>query len=181
MLEIMPIAIALALDAFGVALGISCGNKLDKIERGNLILSFGSFQFLFVLLGALFGSYIDGNYFNISGYISGVVILLLGLLLLKEGHEDDEACVYTKLDLITYVILGVSVSIDALGIGFSVLYNLSLKLILLRATVIGLVACLLTFVSFVISNYIKSFMVIEKYADYLGGVILIIFGLKMIL
>ncbi|GAB6098416.1 manganese efflux pump MntP family protein [Halanaerocella petrolearia] len=180
MLGIIPIAIALALDAFGVALGIGCGSKISSKERFGLIFSFGLFQFLFSFTGAIVGNYIDSNLFNISSSVSGIIILLLGLLLLKEGYENDETCLYRKIELATYIILGVSVSIDALGVGFSILYNLNISAIIAKTIVIGLICSILTFISFVIVNYIKNFMIVEKYADYLGGLILVVFGLKMI-
>lgn len=176
MISVIPIAIALALDAFGVALGIGCGSQIKSQEKLGLIFSFGLFQFLFSLLGAIVGNYIDSHFFSISGYVSGLIILLLGLFLIKEGYQQEETYIYHNLTFMTYIILGVSVSIDALGVGFSVLYNLNLVTIISKTIVIGVVTSLLTFSSLVIANYIKNFSLVEKYADYLGGIILVVLG-----
>ncbi len=180
MANIIVIALALALDAAGVSLGLGCSSDLNKREKGFIIIFFGFFQFLFLLLGSLLGNYIDNNIFKISNYLSGIVILFLGLLLLKEGYENQESD-YKELSLWTYVILGISVSIDALGVGFSVLYNMTMIEIINSSVVVGLIASLLTFVSISVVEYIKDIELVEKYADYFGGVILVIFGLKMLI
>ncbi|MFO7819248.1 MAG: manganese efflux pump [Halanaerobacter sp.] len=181
MLNILLIAVALALDAFGVALGVGCGTDLKAKEKFGIIFSFAFFQFFFALLGAGLGNYINKNIFNITGYISGLVIFLIGLLLIREGYKDDEVCIYCNLKLWTYIVLGISVSIDALGVGFSVLYNLNLSTIFSGTLIIGLVTSILTLLAFVLTNYIKNFMIVEKYADYIGGIVLILFALKMII
>ena len=179
MMQTVLIAVALALDAFGVALGLGCSQRLKMREKASIILSFGVFQFLFSFIGAVLGNYINSNFFNITGVVSGVIILLLGILLLKEGFEHKEEDERKNFSLWTYVLLGISVSIDALGVGFSVLYKLNIAEIAWNAVIIGVIASGLTTVSFVVSNYIRNFSIVEKYADYLGGIILIIFGLKM--
>jgi putative Mn2+ efflux pump MntP len=179
--RILVISLALALDAFGVSLGLGCGSELKKKEKLGIVFSFGFFQFFFAFLGAVVGNYIDANFFTITGYMSGIVILFLGILLFREGYKKEEECIYTNLTFWTYVVLGISVSIDALGVGFSILYNFGLKLISGQAIIIGIITAGLTILSFIVVRYIKRFAIVEKYADYIGGTILIIFGLKMIL
>lgn len=181
MTNILLIALALALDAFGVALGLGCGNRLSLEQKTKLIFSFGFFQFLFVLVGALLGSYIDANFFSISDYLSGVIILVLGFFLLKEGYENDEACSTINLSNWMYIVLGIGVSIDALGVGFSVFYKLDYLSIFYDSIIVGVIALSLTLLSLTIVEYIKCFSFIRKYADYLGGLILVIFGIKMMM
>jgi putative Mn2+ efflux pump MntP len=78
-----------------------------------------------------------------------------------------------------YLILGVSVSIDAMVVGFTVLNNIT-KVMLLKDTLfIGAVTLAMVTIAFLISKYLKKIEVVGKYADYIGGIILIIFGLKM--
>lgn len=80
-----------------------------------------------------------------------------------------------------YIILGISVSIDAVVIGFTVLNKISSSLIIFSDTIyIGIVTFIFSAVGFFIARYLKRIQLIEKYADYLGGIILIAFGLKMI-
>ncbi|WP_018248644.1 manganese efflux pump MntP [Orenia marismortui] len=181
MTNIIFIAVALALDAFAVALGLGCGNQLRAKEKFLIVLSFGFFQGLFAIIGAQLGNYINSNLFDFGNYIGGIIILIIGILFLKEGYESDDACVYMDFSPWTYIILGISVSIDALGIGFSVLYNLSIIPILSNGTTIAVITAILTALSLMIVKYIKNFGIVERYANYLGGAILVIFGLNMLM
>lgn len=177
----MFIGFALALDAFGVSLGLGCGNRLVLKQKIAIIFSFGFFQFFLAWLGAEIGFFVSNNFFKISNQFSGIIILFIGLFLLKEGYEKEESCTYVSFSLLTYIIMGVSVSIDALGVGFSLLFKLSEIKIFLNSLVVGLITSLLTMISFILVHYIKSFKTVEKYADYIGGIILVIFGLNMII
>jgi putative Mn2+ efflux pump MntP len=81
-----------------------------------------------------------------------------------------------------YLILGISVSIDAAVVGFTVLNNINRGFILFEATVfIGLITLIMCIIAFLIAKYLRKIHIISKYADYVGGIILIVFGLKMIL
>ena len=171
-------ALALALDAAGVTMAIGCGTKTNLKEKFKVVFSFGFFQFFFALTGGLAGNYIDQNFFTISNYFSGSVIFLLGIFLIREGYKNGEECIYRQLSFWTVVVLGVSVSIDALGAGFSLLFSLDYSLILQDSLIIGLIASIITAAAFKIVNYIKHIALVEKYADYVGGFILLLIGIN---
>ncbi len=180
-INIYLIALALALDAFGVSMGIACGTKTSAEDRIKIIFSFGFFQFLFAFSGSLLGHFINQNFFKISDFLSGSVILILGILFFYEGFKGDEECIYKNLTLITISILGISVSIDALGAGFSLFYDLTAVVMLQKSLIIGIVASAMTAAAFKLIEYVKHILLIEKYADFIGGAILIIMGLNMII
>ena len=177
-INILLVALALALDAAGVTMAIGCGTRTNLKEKFKVIFSFGFFQFLFALIGGVMGNYIDQNFFSISNYFSGAVIFMLGILLIKEGYKNKEECIYRKLNFWTVVILGISVSIDALGAGFSLLFKLNYSLILQNSLIIGIVAAITTAAAFKIVIFIKHISLVEKYADYVGGLILILIGIN---
>ncbi|MFN2364453.1 MAG: manganese efflux pump MntP family protein [Halarsenatibacteraceae bacterium] len=179
-LSIIVLGIALSLDAFGVALGLGCGTKLSLKEESSLIFSFGFFQFFFALTGALIGNFINSNIIQITATFSGFIILILGIYLINEGRQIEEECIYYNLSLVKYIALGIGVSIDALGVGFSTLYAQEINALILNSIIIGLITTTLTFFSFKTVTYIKNFKIVEKYSDYIGGVILVLFGLTMI-
>ncbi|MGM0548180.1 manganese efflux pump [Halanaerobium praevalens] len=170
----------MAFDAAGVTMAIGCGTKTNLKEKLEIIFSFGFFQFAFALFGGIIGNYIDANFFRISNYFSGTIIIFLGFILLREGYKNGEECIYRKLNFWTLIVLGISVSIDALGAGFSLLFKLNYLLILKDSFIIGLIAALMTFAAFKIINYIKCIALVEKYADYLGGIILILIGINIL-
>lgn len=180
-MDIILIAIALSLDASGVSMGIACGTRLKIKDRISLIFSFGFFQFLLAFTGALLGNFINFKIIKISDFFSGLIILIIGIFLFNEGFKKEEKCIYRRLTLLSIVVLGISVSIDALGVGFSVFYNDLLINMFFNSLIIGVFASLFTFLSLSIIKYLKRIIIIEKYADFIAGVILIIFGINMIL
>jgi putative Mn2+ efflux pump MntP len=180
-INILLVALALALDAAGVTMAIGCGTQTNLKEKFKIIFSFGFFQFLFALIGGLAGNYIDTNFFTISNYFSGAVIFLLGIFLIREGYKNGEECIYRRLSFWTVVVLGVSVSIDALGAGFSLLFSLDYLMIFQDSLIIGLIASVITAAAFKIVIYIKHIALVEKYADYVGGFILLIIGINTFL
>lgn len=180
-MKIFLIAIALSLDASGVSMGIACGTKLNIRNSISLIISFGFFQFFLALLGGLLGDFINTQIIKISDVMSGFIILIIGIILFREGFKKEEECIYRRLDILSVILLGISVSIDALGVGFSVFYQEMIFNMLYKSIIIGLVASLFTLLSLVIIRYLKKIIIIERYADFIAGVILIIFGINMIL
>lgn len=173
------IALALSLDAFGVMLCIGLNKRLPIRNKFLFILSFGFFQFLFSYLGAYAGLFFNVYIVAVPKIVGGVIIALVGLLMVKEGMEKDDCKVLNDRKM--YYILGISVSIDAAVIGFTVLNNISNHMnTFLQTIFIGLITLIMCTLSLLISKYLRKIDLIAKYADYLGGVILIIFGIKMI-
>lgn len=177
--SLLLIAIALSLDAFGVALSIGLNPIVKPINKLIFCLSFGFFQFLFSFVGSFAGFYFTTYIAAVPGVIGGVIIGMVGVLMVKEGMEEKEECLLFTSKM--YIILGASVSIDALVIGFTAFGGIHSNLIILLYTMaIGIVTFVISCTAFIISKYLKRISVIARYADYIGGIILIIFGLKMI-
>lgn len=173
------ISVALSLDAFGVALSIGITGGVKKENKILFALSFGFFQFLFSLIGAIAGNLFTTYIISIPKIIGGAIVAIVGILMLKEGIEKKEEKLLVSGKL--YLILGISVSIDALIIGFTLLNQVKgIFLTTIDCITIGLVALSFSLLAFIISKYLKRISVVESYADYLGGIILILFGLKMI-
>lgn len=170
------IAVALALDAFGVALSIGLNKKVTNKMKVIFVLSFGGFQFLLSFLGSISGNIFTSLVTDIPNVVGGIIILIVGALMFRSGPEED--FVITKM---IFLILGISVSIDALVVGFTVFgsgYTLTLQFY--YTLIIGMVTVLLTTIAFFIAKKLSKIEIIEKYSEYLGGIILILFGLKMI-
>lgn len=175
---ILIIALALSLDAFGVALSIGLNCEVKTINKACFCLSFGFFQFLFAFLGAFAGVIFNTYIASIPSLIGGIVIAIVGALMIKEGMEEKEECILLKPQM--YAVLGISVSIDALVVGFTALNTLSTSLMLPYTILIGVITFILCIMAFILSKFLHKIQFICKYADYIGGVILILFGLKMI-
>lgn len=175
------IALALSLDAFGVALAIGFSNNINIKNKLIFILSFGFFQFLFSFLGSYIGILFNKYITSVPEIIGGALIIIVGSMMLKEGFEKKKnESILIKPEM--FVILGVSVSIDAAVIGFTIFNSIANNLIILKYTLfIGIVTLIMSSVAFLIAKILKRIEVLSEYADYVGGAILILFGLKMIL
>lgn len=172
------IAIALSLDAFGVALCIGLNRAISRSNKVLLVGSFGFFQFLFSIIGAYAGFLFNTYIASVPKLIGGILITAVGIMMLKEGIESKEECPLIRPGM--FIILGVSVSIDAMVIGFTVLNNLYSNLVILRNTLfIGFITLIMTSIAFMVARYLKQIALVSKYADYIGGIILVIFGVKM--
>lgn len=176
--SLLLIALALSLDAFGVAISIGL-NKCIKLSNKVLFsISFGFFQFLFAFIGAFAGFLFNTYVVSVPKLVGGAVILIVGILMIREGLQDKEDNILLNSKM--YIILGASVSIDAMVIGFTALNNITSNIEILKYTVfIGIVTLVISSIGFFIAKFLKEIEIVSKYADYIGGIILVIFGIKM--
>ncbi|MBU5485709.1 manganese efflux pump MntP family protein [Clostridium sp. MSJ-11] len=176
--SIFLIGLALSLDAFGVALCIGLNKNVNVRYKMLCSLSFSFFQFLFSFIGAYAGFLFNTYIASMPQIIGGIVISIVGVLMIKEGMDNKDECALVKPGM--WAILGISVSIDALVVGFTALNNISNKISMLNNTlIIGLITLVNTILAFFITKYLKRIELIGKYADYIGGIILVLFGIKM--
>ena len=175
--SLFTIALALSLDAFGVALCIGLNSRTRVSNKVGFIISFGLFQFLFSYIGAYAGLLFNMYVAAMPSIIGGMLISFVGVLMIKEGIENQSKCPILKPKM--YFILGISVSIDAMVVGFTVFNNISVSILLKNTLFIGGITLVMSALAFIISKYLKKIEIIAKYADYIGGIILMIFGLKM--
>jgi putative Mn2+ efflux pump MntP len=172
------IALALSLDAFGVSISIGINKALIIKDKILFAISFGFFQFFCSLLGACLGFIFNTYITAIPNIIGGGIIVVVGIIMIKDGFENKDKKLH--LNKIVYIILGISVSIDAFVIGFTGFNNIiNFTEVFLQTIFIGLITLIVASIAFIISAYLSKINVIAKYADFMGGIILIFFGIKM--
>ena len=173
------IGLALAMDAFGVSVGVGLNSSLQRNNKIKFILSFAFFQFLFTFIGGIAGHLFDVYITSIPNIVGGIVMCIVGIIMIIDGLKEKESDMLTKDS--TCLILGISVSIDALVSGFTTFCKLnSMLLLCVDSILIGLITLLLSSIAFFLCQYIKKITFISKYADFLGGIALIFFGIKVI-
>ena len=176
--EIIVIGIALSMDAFGVSIGVGVNSTIDRRNKIQYILSFGIFQFLFIFAGGVLGYYFDTYIVHIPTLLGGIIVGAIGVLMIVDGIKDKENSMLIKNSMI--IILGISVSIDALIIGFTVLHSLSVFVLLVDSILVGLITLFFCTIAFFLCRYLRRIKFISNYANYLGGIALILFAIKMI-
>ena len=175
-LDVVLIGLALAMDAFGVSLGIGINPSVIRKQKLLYIISFSFFQFIFTFLGGYLGYF---YIVNVPEILGGIVIGIVGIFMIIEGTKERKESVLTKKSMI--FILGISVSIDALVIGFTAFNSIKkISLLVLNSSIIGIITFIMCLVAFFICRYIKGISYISKYADFFGGGALIFFSLKML-
>lgn len=177
-LFVVLVGIALSMDAFGVCISIGLNSMVKRKSKFAYILSFASFQFLFTFIGGASGYYFDTYVIKIPEVFGGAIIGAVGLLMLIDGTKEKESTVLTRGGMI--LILGISTSIDALVVGFTALHHVgSILILLLDSILVGLIGVFLCTFAFFACRYLRKIKLVYEYADFIGGITLIIFAIKM--
>jgi len=178
--DIFFVAMALGMDALGLTISLGINPKLKRRSKIAFILSFSFFQFLFILLGGIQGRLFNEYIVTIPDILGGITVFLLGIIMIIDSFKKEDTDDALLIKKTMYIILGISVSIDALVVGFTSLYSTKFIVIFLYSLIVGLVTLLICLVGFFTCKYIRKIDFVNKYADILGGFILICLGLKMI-
>lgn len=177
-IEIFFIGVGLAMDAFAVSICKGLSMKKLDVKKGMVIGGyFGFFQGIMPLIGFLLGFSFESFITKIDHWVAFILLSIIGGNMLKEALSNDEESSDDKVDFKTMFPLAVATSIDALAIGITFAF---LKVnILLAILVIGIVTFIISFTGVFIGNKFGSKY--EKRAEIVGGLILILMGLKILL
>lgn len=176
-ITILFIGIGLAMDASAVSLAKGMSLDKDQVKKYAFILAlaFGFFQALMPAIGYYAGSHFAEYIQSIDHWIAFILLSLIGINMICEGKEDE-----VKIHSIPFkdiLLLAIATSIDALAVGVSFAF---LKVnLFLAITTIGITTFILSFVCVLFGKKLGSLF--EKYAEYLGGIILILLGIKILI
>ena len=171
-ITILFIGIGLAMDASAVSLAKGMSLDKDQVKKYAFILAlaFGFFQALMPAIGYYAGSHFAEYIQSIDHWIAFILLSLIGINMICEGKEEKEDEV--KIHSIPFkdiLLLAIATSIDAL-----------LKVnLFLAITTIGSTTFILSFVCVLFGKKLGSLF--EKYAEHLGGIILILLGIKILI
>jgi putative Mn2+ efflux pump MntP len=179
---VIAVALALAMDAFAVSVGISLNTEtITKRQTLRLASNFGLFQFMMPLIGWYAGQNILVRYIEpFDHWVAFGLLAVIGGKMIYESFKRGKKIKNTKADPtkgLSLLVLSVATSIDALAVGLS-LAALHVA-ILYPAVVIGLVAFFMTVLGVNIGPLFGR--IIGKRAELLGGLILILIGVKTLL
>ena len=178
-LNMLSIAVALAMDAFAVAVAV--GLLLPKVTARHvyrLALHFGLFQFMMPILGWVAGFAVSQHVAAYDHWVAFGLLVLLGAKMLHGAIS--ETGIPAKPDPtrgLMLIALSLATSVDALAVGLSLAF---LRVsIWLPSVVIGLVAALLTVVGIRFGARLGARW--RRWAALAGGVVLLIIGLRILL
>ena len=179
-LELFILAVGLSMDAFAVSVckGLAM-KKASWKARFCCGAWFGGFQALMPLIGYFLGTLFLDAISAIDHWIAFGLLVLIGVNMLREamGSEEGEAA-DADLSVKTMFILAGATSIDALAVGIS-LAMAGVGSIWLAVLLIGVTTIVLSAIGVRVGNVVGSRY--EKKAETVGGVILILLGVKILL
>jgi manganese efflux pump family protein len=184
LLTILGIAVALAMDAFAVA--IATGVSLKQVSlRQTFRLSwhFGLFQALMPIIGWALGTSVQSSMEAYAHWVAFVLLALVGTNMLKEAvlADEDEEEAKPKKDStkgMTLVMLSVATSIDALAVGLSM--SMLRVSIMTPAIVIGIVAGMFTVAGLHLGQRVARLTWLSTWAEIVGGLVLWLIGLNIL-
>ena len=177
--ELILLAVGLSMDAFAVS--VCKGLAMKRVTlKGELTcgLWFGGFQALMPTLGFFLGTLFAAAIEAVDHWIAFGLLAVIGVNMLKEAVSSEEEPETADLSVKTMFILAVATSIDALAVGIS-LAMVGQVNIFFAAPLIGLCTCVLSAIGVKVGSVFGSRF--EKKAEIVGGVILILLGIKILL
>jgi len=206
LLDIILLAIALAMDCFTVSIvsGIISTPKnplLSKVSTPKypllskeglgvvpywlfrMALLFGFFQAMMPLLGWLGMSNLQAYMEAYDHWIAFCLLAFIGGKMIKESFDDDEEQHFNPCKLKTQLLLAVATSIDALAIGISFACTgyTAASLLTLPLIIIGIVSFIFSIIGYHLGRNFGKVITRRLKPELLGGIILIIIGVKILI
>lgn len=178
LIEIILSGIALAMDAFAVS--ICKGLTLKKMEISKALICgiyFGVFQALMPLIGYFIGKSFITFIESFDHWIAFAILAIIGINMIRESFSKEE--VDPDFSAKAMLILALATSIDALTMGLSFsMVDLRVN-IFVAVTIIGVITFVLSGLGVFIGNIFGSRF--NKVAQIIGGVCLVLIGVKVLL
>ncbi|MDD7193398.1 MAG: manganese efflux pump MntP family protein [Clostridiaceae bacterium] len=177
--ELFIIAVGLSMDAFAVS--VCKGLAVKKAGIKEMVIAgawFGGFQALMPLIGYFLGAAFEKCITKIDHWIAFILLGIIGANMIKEALSKDEEKSTSSMGLREMLTLAVATSIDALAVGitFALLPDVNIGA---AVGFIGVVTFALSAAGIKIGNVFG--VKYKSKAEFAGGLILILMGLKILL
>jgi putative Mn2+ efflux pump MntP len=178
-LTVIFLAIGLSFDSFAVS--VCSGLNLPHIrfiQASKIAIFLALFQALMPLVGWLVGNSIKSLIEPVDHWIAFGLLGMIGGKMIIESFTSSEAReIKNPLHIRVILMLSLATSIDALAVGFS--FATMLDKILIAVFIIGTVTFIASMLGILLGK--KTGPKINRYAEILGGLILIIIGSRILI
>ncbi len=177
--EVILIALGLAMDAFAVALAAGASGRARGARAAfRLSFHFGLFQFLMPVLGWLGGSLVASRIASIDHWIAFGLLAYIGGRMVKSGRgAPEESKPDDPSKGMSLIMLSVATSIDALAVGLSI--GMLRVSVWYPAIVIGIVAAAMTLAGIRLGRRLG--LRFGQRMEVVGGLVLVGIGLKVLI
>lgn len=178
MIDVFILAIALSMDALAVSIGLGAKHNNRALPLGFMCSAyFGIFQGIMPLIGYLGGRGVLSWIYSYAPLIAFILLILIGIKMIYESFQEGIEEDISKVTHRVMLTLAIATSIDAMAAGFSLtVLNVNP---FISCFVIGIVTFLFSWLGVIIGTQSGSYL--ESKAELLGGVILILMGIKVLL
>jgi len=173
------LAVGLSFDSFAVS--VCSGLSLPHIrffQAVKIAVFMAIFQAFMPLIGWLIGNSMKSLIEPVDHWIAFGMLSLIGGKMIIESFIGSEAReIKNPLHIRVILLLSLATSIDALAVGFS--FAVLLDKILIAVLIIGVVTFIASMLGILLGK--KTGPKINRYAEIIGGLILILIGLKIMI
>ncbi len=172
-LKVLAIAVALALDVFAVSVGVGVRGIAPR-QRIRIGIAFACAEVLMNVLGAGLGLLAGRLIGDVAGYFGFAALIGMGAYMMRESRSTRSGS--AKLDLTRgtgLLMASLAISLDSLGIGFSILYvgvPMPISLIIIAAASVAS-----TSLGLMLGRNLGQYA--ERNAAFVGGLLLALTGI----
>lgn len=174
-ITLLLLSLGLAMDAFAAAVAQGASTQPNRSTALRMSLAFGLAQAIMPLLGWALGIAFAAFIQTAAHWIAFALLSTLGLRMIKEGIDRDAEEAIKELSLWPLLVVALATSIDAAVAGIT-LPSFGAPIVL-ACVVIGLTTSALTYPGVYLGALVGA--KIGKWAEVLGGLILIGLGTKI--
>jgi putative Mn2+ efflux pump MntP len=172
LLKVFVVALALALDVFAVGVGVGVRGvpQRHKIRIG---IAFACAEVGMNILGACLGLLAGRLIGDVAGYFGFAALVGLGAYMMNESRTDLRGAPVDLSSGPGLVVASLAISLDSLGVGFSILYigvPMPISLIVIAAVSIAA-----TTLGLAVGSRFGRFA--ERNAAFVGGLLLALTGI----
>jgi len=178
-LEVLLIALSMAMDAFAVCLGAGTQQQTSGARPTfRLSFHFGLFQFLMPVVGWFAGTTIVRYIAAYDHWVAFALLAFVGIRMIRSGFDNSsESYKNDPSRGWSLVMLSIATSIDALAIGLSL--AIIGVTIWYPAVVIGVVTGLVSWLGLRLGNALGGKF--GKRMEIAGGIVLILIGVRILI
>lgn len=174
-LTIIFIAFALGMDAFSLGFGIGMkGIRLLDILKISTVV--GLFHLVMPLVGMAMGTYAGILLGDIAVVAGGLLLVALGAHMIHQAFWGEGAVFMDYRTIWGLLAFSLSVSVDSFSVGVSLgLFSTHMVLVVL---LFGFFGGLMSILGLLLGRKISSWLGV--YGEAVGGLILLMFGIKFV-
>jgi manganese efflux pump family protein len=173
---ILIMALALGMDAFSLGIGMGIrGIRLVTIARVSIVI--GLFHIIMPLIGMFMGQYVGTLLGDVATAAGGALLVVLGAHMVYTALRGDSSVAFDPRSLWGLLLFALMVSIDSFSVGVSL--GMFSSDILLTVLTFGAFGGGMSVLGLLLGRRVGHW--VGEYGEALGGIILLVFGLRFLI